>query len=212
MYKFFIGLVFVTLLFGCTSTPNIKSDYNLDSNSSKGIMLASISYVGGYSGYAVSLSDSSKTENWTIQFGEGMALIPIPPKGDYSSYGKKGELFAIELPSGEYQIDEWNVFSGYATISPVTPISIEFKIEPGKATYIGNFNFTQTDSLGLTVTGVEVTYSDNFEEDSVVLGMKFPNINTNNILMGISPNTSLRGFGGGGNASWETPVVVLPQT
>ena len=141
-----------------------------------------------------------------------MALIPIPPKGDYSDYNSKGELFAIELKSGEYQINGWDVFSGYATISPLAPISIKLKIEPGKATYIGNFTFTQTGSLGLTVTGVSVTYSNKFARDKKVLAKKYPNINIENVILGVSPDTSINDLGGAGETSWDMPIVVLPQT
>lgn len=210
MHKLFFSLFFLVYLCGCSSTSSVKSDYQLDSNSSNGIMLVSIRYVGGYSGYEVSFSNASKTESRTIQFGEGMALIPIPPKGDYSALGKKAELFAIELPHGEYQIDGWNVYSGYATISPAAPISIKFKIEPGQATYLGQFIFTQTDSLGLTVTDVRVDYLDNFQEDISVMDSKYPNINKGNILMGITQNTAIEGIGGDGGTSWNIPIVVLP--
>ena len=174
-------------------------------------MLVSIRYIGKYSGYAVSFSNASKTENRTIQFGEGMALIPIPSKGDYSELGKKAELFAIELPHGDYQIDGWNVYSGYATISPAAPISIKFKIEPGQATYLGQFNFVQTDGLGLTVTGVRVDYLDNFQEDISVMAKNYPNLRKENILMGIVQNTTVEGIGGNSGTSWDIPIVVLPQ-
>ena len=212
MYKFWLGTLCLALLTACSSIPNVKSDYRLNSNSSSGVMLASIEYVGGYSGYSVTLSDIPFTKSWNIQFGEGMALIPIPPRGDFSDYDSKGELFAIELRSGEYQINSWNVFSGYATISPLSPISIKFRIEPGKATYIGNFTFTQTDSLGLTVTGVNVTYSNKFVRDKDVLTKKYPYIVDENVLLGVSPDTFIEGLGEDGETSWDMPIVVLPQT
>ena len=212
MYKFYFFALCLLLLTACTSTPNIKSDYLLNANSSSGVMLASIEYVGKYSGYSVSFSDIPYSKNWHIQFGEGMALIPIPLKGDFSEYGSKGGLFAIELKEGEYQINSWKVFSGYATISPVSPISIKFKIEPGKATYIGNFTFTQTNSLGLTVTGVSVTYSSKFERDKDVLTKKYPYVLNENIILGVFPDTIIEGLGGSGETSWDLPIVVLPQT
>ncbi len=212
MSKFLLGTLCLILLTACKSTSNIKSDYRFSSNSSSGVMLASIEYVGGYSGYSVTLSDMPFTKSWKIQFGEGMALIPIPPQGDFSEYGSKGELFAIELQSGEYQINGWDVFSGYATISPLSPISIKFKIEPGKATYIGNFTFTQTDSLGFTVTGVSVTYSNKFVRDKDVLAKKYPYIVNENVMLGVSPDTLIEGLGQDGETSWDVPIVILPQT
>lgn len=211
MYKFLITALCLAFLTACTSTQSVKSDYTLSSNSSTGVMLASIEYVGGYSGYSVTVSNMPFTEAWNIQFGEGMALIPIPPKGDFSEYGRKGELFAIELAPGEYQVERWNVYSGYATISPLSPISIKFKIEPGKATYIGNFTFTQTDSLGLTVTGVDVTYSNKFLRDKEVLAKKYPNITTESVMLGIAPKTRIRGLGNSGQTSWDMPVVLPSQ-
>lgn len=211
MYKFLFTTLCLAFLTACNSTQSVKSDYKLTSNSSAGIMLASIDYVGGYSGYSLTVSDIPFTDTWNVQFGEGMALIPIPPKGDFSEYGRKGELFAIELAPGDYQVERWTVFSGYATISPLSPISIKFKIEPGKATYIGNFTFTQTDSFGLTVTGVDVTYSNKFLRDKDVLARKYPNIATDSVMLGLASDTLIRRLGSSGQTSWDMPIVILPQ-
>ena len=210
MYKFLSCTLCLILLTACKSTSNIKNDYKLRANSSSGVLIASIEYVGKYSGYSVRLSDMPYTKSWSIQFGDGMALIPIPPKGDFSEYGSKGELFAIELKPGDYQIDGWNVFSGYATISPLSPISIKFRIEPGKATYIGNFTFTQTDSLGLTVTGVSVSYSNKYERDKDVLTEKYPFLTVDEVMLGVSPEILIKGLGEDGNTSFDIPIMLIP--
>ena len=211
MFKSFFLLILATILVGCSSTNNVAADYALDSNTKNGVLLTSIRYVGGYSGYAVSYSNNSSKERGTIQFGEGMMLIPIVPKGDYAAYEKKAELFAIELPEGEYQIDGWNVYSGYATISPIAPISIKFKVEAGKATYIGQFIFTETDSLGATITNVDVDYIDNYQEDSAVLKSKYPNISETSIIRGILEDAEINGIGGNGKTAWDIPIVVVGQ-
>ncbi|KTF09778.1 hypothetical protein ATS76_11120 [Pseudoalteromonas sp. 10-33] len=144
-----------------------------------------------------------------IQFGEGVALLPIPPKGDFSHLNRKGEVFAVELPAGKYRIWRWGVNSGYAHIKPVNPIAIEFKVEPGKATYLGNFDFVQTDSMGLTVTGVKVNYSDQSQVDLDIVSKKYPALDAKNIIKGVEDNANYQGIGGTDQTNWDIPIIIM---
>jgi hypothetical protein len=206
MNKLFSLILLSLVLTGCASTKTIKNDYVLNQKSGNGVLISSVSYKGSYSIYYHGLNNEVRGK---IQFGEDVALIPIPPKGDFSHLNRKGEVFAIELPSGNYKVWRWGVHSGYAHISPATPMSIEFKVEPGKATYLGNFEFIQTSSMGLTVTGVQVNYSYQSKIDLEVVSKKHPNIKVSSIIKGIEENARYQGIGGGDQTNWDIPAVKI---
>lgn len=205
-----ISLISLSLvLVGCASTKTIKGDYSLNHESGNGVLISSVSYRGSYSGYSVYYNGVENKVRGKIQFGEGMTLLPIPPKGDFSHLSRNGEVFAVELPAGNYKISRWGVDSGYAHIKPANPIAIEFKVEPGKATYLGNFDFLQTDSMGLTVTGVTVNYSDQSQIDLDVVSKKYPAIEAKDIIKGIKDNANYQGIGGTDKTKWDIPLFVM---
>lgn len=207
MKKILFILVATLLLSGCAST-TVKQDYSLNESTDKGLLVTSISYQGGYSGYAVYFKNTKTNKLDYVEFGAGSTLIPIPPKGDFSHLNRKGEVFATELPAGEYHIWRWRVQSGYATLTPINPMKVEFKIEPGKATYLGNFDFIETSSLGFTITGVDVNYSDQSEVDLDILMKKLPNIKKEQIIKGIKEGAIYSGIGGSSQANWNIPIIL----
>lgn len=135
-------------------------------------------------------------------------LIPVRLKSDFQ--GVNGKLQVTELPSGKYEISRWGVTSGYVHLSQTQPFSIKFKIEPGKATYIGSFIFSVTKTLGLTVTGVKVDFQDKYAEDVAVLRKKYPNLERTDIYMGLESNLLKNDIGGESSTYWDMPAVFIP--
>jgi len=85
----------------------------------------------------------------------------------------KGELFAIELPAGKYEIYCWSVASGVSEINSPYLFSIEFSVAPGTTTYIGSFHFV-TRRLGLAaIRSAEVDYADRAERDVPLIEQRF---------------------------------------
>lgn len=209
MKNIFNFLLITLFLTGCAATKKIKSNYSLSPQTGKGVLISSISVKGSYSGYAVYFQGVDNDHKGYIEFGSGSALLPIFPKGDFSYLNRKGEVFAVELPAGKYKVWSWRVASGYASINPISPMSVEFELIAGKATYIGNFDFIQTDSFGLTVTGVKVNYSDQFKIDTEIIIKKYPNIDFSQIDKGIIDNAKYLGIGGDSNTNWDIPILIM---
>ncbi len=201
--------IFIGLLSGCAlSTPNVSKQYSLDSNSKSGLLVGSIKYHGSLSGYRVFFKGVDNQEKGFFEAGAGTMLIPIPPKSDYSEVN--GKLQVVELPAGEYVIERWSVASGYAHVGQTKPFSIGFKIEPGKATYIGAFVFTVTDTMGLTVTGARVDFKEQYSEDIEVLRRDYQNLKNTNVYLGIEPDFVKENVGGESSTQWNIPWVYRP--
>ncbi len=206
-----LRMVLCTLLLAlssCTATKSVKPGYALNATSGQGLLATSLSYRGNYAGYSITFSSIENAKTHKIQIGEGLSLVPLSPKGDLSGYGRTGEVFAMELPKGKYRVYTWHVHSGYGHIAPLLPMNIEFEIVPGKVTYLGNFDFVQTDSLGLTVTAATVNYTDQAQIDIEVLLKKQPKIQRENILIGIAKDAKYFGIGGNTQTSWDIPMVL----
>ena len=203
----FIVLVLCISMGGCASSQMLGSDYALDSDSGNGILVASVSYRGGYSGYAVFYERLEGGARGMIEFGKGMAILPVIPRGDFSHLNRKGKVFAVELPAGSYHVERWRVHSGYAWIIPSEPFSLEFEISPGRVTYLGNFDFIQTASRGLTVTGVEVMHSDHSDVDMQIFLDQHPLIDEQEMIMGVEANKMTHGIGGAGVLQWHAPPL-----
>ncbi|QLC73831.1 hypothetical protein LPB260_24285 [Pseudomonas sp. LPB0260] len=189
-------LVFcVLLLCGCVTT-NVSKNYSLKENSGTGLVVGSITYDGSYSGYAVSYRRAPSEASGRFQSGQSNVVIPYFPAGEFETMGINGNLIAAELPAGDYVIDAWSVGSGAAFVRPTRPFSILFSVIPGKATYIGNFHFTQLSRMGLTVTGAKVDFSDKRERDSDVLKKHYPNLSTVSIVSAVEPGLHVTELGG----------------
>lgn len=203
-------IIFITtILTACISpTASVDKSFSLDPNSQNGLLVGSVKYKGLLSGYKVYFRGLNNNQTGYFEAGKGMLLIPILPPSDFSNIN--GKLQVTELPAGDYEISRWSVSSGYANLSKTQPFSIRFKIEPGKATYIGSFLFSVTETAGLTVTGVKVDFEDRYSEDITVLKGKYPNLSNIKIFMGLEPSASKQNIGGTNSTRWNMVPVFIP--
>ena len=205
------ALLLAWLLQGCALQPkNISSDFALSEASEAGVMIGSITYTGGYSGYSVFFKAKEGEQIFEVQTGAGITLLPVWPEGDFGDIGLKGDLFAIELPAGDYNFYSWGVSSGLAHINPTAPFTIRFVVKPGQAVYTGNFNFHQTARMGLTVTGVSVSYSDWLERDVGLFRARYDKVEIGRINRGIEEGLIQNALGGGGSTRFDPPVIFIP--
>ncbi|HEY6382939.1 MAG TPA: hypothetical protein VIY07_14175 [Pseudolabrys sp.] len=173
-----------------------------------GVVTGSITYAGSFSGYSVLYRALTGADAGRIQTGQGALLIPYIPKGDVSLLGTRGELFAVELPAGEYEFYSWSVGSGFADVRPTSPFSVTFIVIPGKVMYVGNFHFRQTASMGLTVTGVQVDYVDRAERDLPLLSKKYPTLAAAGIDVGLERGAAYEQLGGPHATTITIPVPI----
>ena len=173
-------------LSACTTVESVSKNFALSPSSEKGLLVSSVTYRGSYSGYSVLFRKVGSSEHMELKIGTGTALLP-PGMLDWDINRKngRGNVFAVDLPAGDYEIFSWRVYSGIAFVAPEYDFSIPVKIIPGRATYIGSFNFERKAGLGGTVAAVDVQYGDQSIRDLDILQKKYS---------GIAPSLVLAGF------------------
>lgn len=139
-------------------------------------MLTSVTHVGQFSEYSIYYRRVGESDWKTFDIGARFTLLP-PNMTDWDwdieDRGHKGDVFALQLTPGTYEIFRWMVGSGATTVKPRSEFSIKFDVTAGTTTYIGNFRFLQTATAGLTVTGVDVQHIDEWDRDWQAFSQKY---------------------------------------
>ena len=194
MKKILFLFVLATLLLmqGC-SISNIAKDYSFDSNSPKGLLVGSITYEGYYAEYSIYVKNIDTEETHKISAGGSMTPFHLfNPKGSLDHLGVKGDLFAVELKPGSYEVYNWSVAPGNGTyLSARKPFSIKLKINNGKALYFGSVNFKQTETFGVTISGADAFYLTQYERDLKEFRGNYQNVNLPEIHSALKKGESL---------------------
>lgn len=173
------ALALALVVAGCASEPK-KLPYELEPDSPDGYLVGSITYDGPVAGYRVYYRRAGSPGSAGGSFVEGGAGSIFEPgffaKHDLQAAEVKGNVFAVKLPAGDYEIYDWAVVGGAARLSPTQPFLLRYAVQPGRSSYAGSFHFRQTNTAGLTVTGARVDYGQAFERDSAVLPVKYPGL------------------------------------
>jgi hypothetical protein len=203
-----IQFVVISWVLASCATKDVSNDFSLSPDSKTGLLIGSLKYNGFVSGYRVFFKGLNNDEKGYFEAGSSDLVSFITTRYDFPDLG--GKLQVTELTPGEYEINSWGVKSGVAYVSQTQPFSIKFKIEPGKATYIGSFMFTGTKSLGNTVTGVKVDFADAFDEDVKVLRRLYPNIAMTDIYKGVEPGLKKENIGGASSVYIDLAPLLMP--
>lgn len=179
--KYLINIFFILTLLqlqGCAIS-NIAKDYNFDTGSPDGLLVGSITYEGYYAEYSLYIKNIETEEVDRISAGGSMTPFHLfNPKGSLDHLGVKGDLFAVNLKPGDYEIFDWSVAPGNGTyLSSPKPFSIKLKIQPGKALYFGSVNFKQTETFGVTISGADAFYLNQYDRDLEQFKETYANIN-----------------------------------
>ncbi|MFL6647758.1 MAG: hypothetical protein ACJ8KO_07340, partial [Sulfurifustaceae bacterium] len=174
--------VLVMFLAGC-ATPNIDKDFQFSAEKDTGLVVGSVTQddvPGQGASYATFFFEDSNGNGHMVRSREQFltrALVQGPD--DFSDV--VGRLFAIELPKGKYRFVRWNMGDGVGHFWPKKdPSPLEFTIERGKVTYIGNLHMqlaTGTNIVGQTrIANVLPVVSDKSDRDLRVFASRFPKL------------------------------------
>ena len=103
--------------------------------------------------------------------------------------GKPGEVIAIPVPAGDYEITNWSM-TGTGSSGPVTvmnrlPMKVPFQVRAGEATYVGHFHDIAL--IGRNLLGFPVfsrgmiLASDEFNSDEAKISKAYPTIKRSTI-------------------------------
>ncbi len=174
--RFIAIVVFGLILSACSAAKTVPVGEDLSADVENGLVLVSVTHVGQFSEYSMFFREVGSDTFQTLDIGARFTILPPNMTRwdwDIDDRGHKGDVFALRLPLGTYEVFRWRVGSGVATVTPSDEFSIKFEVEPGTTTYIGNFRFLQTSSTGLTVTGADVQHVDEWDRDWGVFSRKY---------------------------------------
>jgi hypothetical protein len=199
---FSVLLPLLTLgLVSCAGTP---SDFRFDPAKNTGLVVGSISYEGGLGRYV--LIAKEKTTGAVVNFNFGCSLVPCFTPSDDERYSKselpkqRGGGFAVEVPTGEYQIVAWQVVQGAKRSTSTSPIDISLTVEKGKASYVGNLHFD--------AHWEDITLRDKSQRDLPLLRAQFPVLGATPLAYSIAPGTSIKNLGGNYQSRRQLPVFI----
>lgn len=92
-----------------------------------------------------------------------------------------GRLATLRLPAGDYELYDWRVVVpnqyGGDVFSPRPAMAYRFRVEAGRATYLGNLNLRITDQ-----DRYDVTVANKADRDLVLLAKKLPSVSAREII------------------------------
>jgi hypothetical protein len=205
--KILLVAVLSCILAGC-ATKDVSKDFSLSPDSKSGLLIGSVKYHGRVAGFRVYFKGLNNEEKGYFEAGSNDVVAFFSMHYDFPDIG--GKLQVTELIPGEYEINRWSVQNGVAHLSQTQPFSIKFKIEPGKATYIGSFIFTVTDTTLATVTGIKVDFADALDEDVEVLHRMYPKLAMTDIYRGVEPGLKKENIGGVSSLYVDLAPLLMP--
>lgn len=149
-----------TLLFsGCTTSMRMSSDELKDLSPNEGIVIGSAQIKGG--------RDLIGRTKWEIVAKEIKDASPLSflASSDFTfsiQAHREGdeEFFVTKMPAGNYSF--WKLYQpGFSTFT--APISVQFRVEPGKTKYIGRLYIEFPPELLTSFTAFKITIEDTKE-------------------------------------------------
>ncbi len=196
--RFFRSLLLLWLCFlssGCQTTiqSNIRTDYDFDSNKDTGLIVGTVSHPEATDNMAFShffINHYSGQPKAMFSFRErDIFYAGHPAEFEFEDAENKGILFVLELPAGEYKVDNWQIHYAYIVLYPKSaPTPLEFKIQPNEVMYLGNFHMhiPQKKVLGLNVDdGGFPVIKDKKDRDITLFRKLYPNLSSRNIKLNV---------------------------
>jgi len=140
--KFLIALISCALICSCA---NISNDFKFDPNKATGVVVGSISWESSLA--RIHLYAQADSGDKPIRLSFGCDLVPCLTPWNDAAFSASDDPkqraggYAVEVPEGKYRLVAWEVVRGHWRSTSKAPIDIEFSVERGKVSYIGNLHF-----------------------------------------------------------------------
>lgn len=138
------GIVALLLALLCACA-NVPKDFSFDDRKQTGLVVGSVTYESGLGRYYLKVL-SKETGRATL-LGFGCPVWPCLHPADDKAFSEgeptsqRGGGYAAALPQGVYRIVGWEVARGSLRSRPDEEVSIEFVVEAGHTSYLGNLHF-----------------------------------------------------------------------
>lgn len=152
----------------------------------QGMILGSISFPGEPADYQLVYHQIDTDGEPVLGASNRGGFIEFT--ADRTSSVDEPQLFAIELPAGDYEFTSWRVMRGRIQVLPKEDFAVRFTVEPQRANYVGSFRFEH----GPDVQADEpiVSYGNRFERDMELLA-SYRNIDFGEVAPSIVEPTEL---------------------
>lgn len=181
--RLFVATLFVLGFTGCSGSRQVvDANYTFADQPEQGLIIASTRLIHDCAGGAlpsatlVYVDESFSNSKW----GE----LPInSPFLESDFENPPGHFFVKELPAGPHQLKHLGVHLGKAMTKS---LRIPFKVEPGKAIYLGELNvvFTNCDAF----PSVELRVKDAWERDSQLYQKQMKNLRSEDVVKQLIPS------------------------
>jgi hypothetical protein len=163
-----------------------------------GWVIGSITHESSVGRYGLAITGQPGQRVPSPSLGYGM-WTPFNKEMD-DELKERGGTYAQKLPAGEYRIVGWFVLRAQTDYRSARPVEIPFKVEAGKATYLGNLHFDPHWEA--------VVLRDRAERDLPVLRRRHAEVATTEVSQSIAPGTTIEQFGRGVVSRSEVPLFV----
>jgi len=201
--RILLSAMVVVLVAACG---NVSRNYRFDPGGTNGLVVGSISYESGLGRYFLTAESSETSRKY--DFGFGCPVWPCTQPADDAAFSngevpeQRGGGFVVAVPEGTYRITGWRVQQGSIASRSEDPVDIEFTVERGKASYLGNLHFDSD--------WADVRLRDRAGRDLPLLHAKYPVLQSAELAYTIAPGTDLAKIGGGYDRSLSHVIIFMP--
>lgn len=190
--RFFLAVVSVWLGAGCASMrepmlviDTLDADYRLSSKPEHGLLIASTRFSNDCKGGASPSVSLSYANDWYGDRNKKWGYVPLTgPTEERDFQDPPGYLVVRELLAGEHQFRYLNIGSAK---SGSKPLRVPFKVEEGKAIYLGEIHVRYINCDGWPAVTLEV--KDEWERDSQLFQQQMKHLRSEDVIKRVMPAT-----------------------
>lgn len=190
-------LMFAALLAGCAGSDRLSGS-TIQAATDRGLILGSISF-----------SDMPSEYRLYYEPKQGDDLLGAARQGGFvelvtrSSGSGDPELFALELPAGEYVFTSWRIVQGNYRVWPKEEFAIPFVVQANRTTYAGNFDFQALRAEAQDASDRVAKFDDRYQRDLERFRARYADIDFGDVQVGLQPDAAM---------TWEEDATKANRT